>query len=306
MSHFSDVKIDIQYCELSGLNIIDRGGFGIVHKGVWNKGKKDERVIAAKIVIREDTPESTRDFGREKNDGHISVIRGVQAYVDPKLLVKKKSNSNNTHTDTKGVESNSDYTHTKNSDIYSFGVLMWEIYTCRSPFDGRGGNDLTLAICFGEREKPENGMPLDYISIYEKCWHLIPSLRPGIPKILNDLRTLKPNPTYQEDNDVPSTVTESQCSSKRSSTQSYDESFNQIIIEDWDNSRTSCQKTTLEEPVNFDALLQCIKEAQKLFEEIKMSYKNAQLNIRICGVLNRCINSAEYNLKNLEEEKKRP
>ncbi|RIB25990.1 kinase-like domain-containing protein, partial [Gigaspora rosea] len=107
------------------------------------------------------------DFGLSKslletNDGHTSEVRGVQAYVDP-LLLDKTFNP-----------------HTELSDIYSFGVLMWEIYTCRQPFDGRNDKNLTLELCFGMREKRIEGMPLSYSSIYEKCWDKDPAFRPKL------------------------------------------------------------------------------------------------------------------------------
>ncbi|CAG8646314.1 22938_t:CDS:2 [Cetraspora pellucida] len=185
--------------------------------------------------------------------------------------------------------------HSKNVLVHNGKALLGDFGLSKYLLEENDGH-------ISEREKSENGTPLDYKKIYEKCWSAIPSLRPEIPEILNCLNILKSSPTYQGDN-VSMTFTESYCDSNCSSAQSFDESFDQIIIENWDNSYTSCPKTPLEEYVNFSALLQCIKEAYKLFEEIKVSYKNAQLNTRICGVLNRCINSAEYNLKNLEEER---
>ncbi|CAG8632857.1 13612_t:CDS:2 [Dentiscutata erythropus] len=328
VSSESDCNNDIERNELSELKILDSGGFGTVYRGIWNKGEMNEQEIAAKYIIRKNTPESDRDFGRETNDGHISEIRGVQAYVDPKLL-DKKSKSDHTPADTNAVDiksklvkesdvdvnlnsdythsieshidtkSRSNYTHTKESDIYSYGVLMWEIYTCRPPFQDRGGNTLTLAICLGERERHEIGMPLDYIKIYEKCWDQDPSFRPGISKILDDLKIIKPSPTYQEYNDALfieplSYVEQFDSTIVEELTQNYDEV-------DCDNLQIP---VSLEISVNFDTFASPIKEAHNLFEEIKKSYDNAQLNIRICGVLIKCINSAECDVNNLQIDKR--
>ncbi|CAG8673695.1 6906_t:CDS:2 [Cetraspora pellucida] len=171
---------NIKFEELEIIRRIAEGGFGIVYKVLWNKGKQNEQMVAIKVVSNTATQQSERDFKREHsknvlihdgnplladfglskslletNEGHISEVRGIQAYVDPKLLDKTL---------------NSSYTHTKRSDIYSFGVVMWEIYTCRLPFNGRNDKHLTIELCFGEREKPVDGMPISYKEIYEKCW----------------------------------------------------------------------------------------------------------------------------------------
>ncbi|CAG8785079.1 13581_t:CDS:2 [Dentiscutata erythropus] len=102
-----------------------------------------------------------------------SVVRGIAPYVDPKLFCIPG------------------YLHKISSDIYSFGVLMWEIYTCLPPFGGRRDALLAIDLCLGAREKPKAGMPEDYVKIYEKCWNPDPPSRPDATSALNDLEILK-------------------------------------------------------------------------------------------------------------------
>ncbi|CAG8605835.1 2569_t:CDS:2, partial [Racocetra persica] len=283
-----DEKISFNKAILKGLEFLHNND--ILHRDLHSK---NILICNGKALLG--------DFGLskylfEQNDKHISEVRGVQAYVDPKLLDK---------------ESNPNYTHTKESDIYSYGVLMWEIYACRPPFQGRSGDNLTTAICLGEREKPENGMPSDYIEIYEKCWHQDPSFRPGISKILKDLETLNQSSTYQDGDDVLTelSIDDEHLSQTITELSDIDEKITDESVQNYiEDDCNDCQITnpttvTLERSVNFDTFSQPIKEAHELFKEIRLSNKNAQLNTRICGVLVECINLAKFNLKNLQDNK---
>ncbi len=57
----------------------------------------------------------------------------------------------------------------KKSDVYSVGVLLWEISSGRKPFESCDDfQKLTLMteILNGKRETPIDGTPTDYVDIY--------------------------------------------------------------------------------------------------------------------------------------------
>jgi hypothetical protein len=61
------------------------------------------------------------------------------------------------------------YKLNKKSDVYSVGVLMWQISSGREPFKDEGYDydaRLTLAILSGEREKVIDGTPFEYSELY--------------------------------------------------------------------------------------------------------------------------------------------
>ncbi|RHZ75971.1 hypothetical protein Glove_208g207 [Diversispora epigaea] len=113
-----------------------------------------------------------------------SVNGGMFAYTDPGYL-----------RDTK-------YKRDKCSDIYSLGVLFWELSSGKPPFKDFHGLDILEKIRLGDRETPINGTPLDYIKIYESAWSDDPNQRPDVERILNILENIKlENVHYNHNND---------------------------------------------------------------------------------------------------------
>ena len=93
------------------------------------------------------------DFGLLKKIAEVSSnsskILGVIPYVDPKKL------------------SNNDYKLNKKSDIYSVGVIMWQISSGRQPFYNDGCDaSLIIAITKGKREQIIDGTPIEYSNLY--------------------------------------------------------------------------------------------------------------------------------------------
>jgi serine/threonine protein kinase len=69
--------------------------------------------------------------------------------------------------------------NTKASDIYSFGIIMWEILTGERPYKDQP-HDINLAfkILDGLRPTIPEGTPDNYCNLMQKCWHKNPAERP--------------------------------------------------------------------------------------------------------------------------------
>jgi serine/threonine protein kinase len=74
--------------------------------------------------------------------------------------------------------------YTKASDIYSYGMIMWESMTGRRPFwDQNHNTDLIIKICDGLRPPIVTNAPEGYIELMKKCWHSDPEKRPSATEI---------------------------------------------------------------------------------------------------------------------------
>ncbi|KAF0437568.1 kinase-like protein [Gigaspora margarita] len=109
-----------------------------------------------------------------KSVSTITTSHGIPAYVDPRYLANHK------------------YELDEKSNVYSFGVILWEISSGRSPFKSlKGRDEITYQIFSGKRETPVEGTPEPYIQLYSRCWDYDPDKRPEIQEELEDIRAIK-------------------------------------------------------------------------------------------------------------------
>jgi hypothetical protein len=88
-------------------------------------------------------------------------------------------------------ESLLDSVSTSASDVWSFGVVMWEIVTLgASPYPMVNVSDLLTKLRNGYRMEQPAGCPDEYYSIMKSCWQDAPSARPTFPTLTKSIAAL--------------------------------------------------------------------------------------------------------------------
>src|SRR5437763_1450389 len=118
-------------------------GANIIHKD-YHSGNifiKGYQAIIGDLGLSKSAIESLEDDNNE--------IYGIIPYVAPEIFKGQK--------------------YTKASDIYSFGMIMWELMTGRRLFRNENHDtDLIIKICDGYRPSIA---PEGYIELMQECWH---------------------------------------------------------------------------------------------------------------------------------------
>ncbi|GBC27191.2 kinase-like domain-containing protein [Rhizophagus irregularis DAOM 181602=DAOM 197198] len=114
------------------------------------------------------------DFGLSKRIDEASYsqskLLGMVPYIDPKILLFNSLKLN------------------EKSDVYSIGVLLWEISSGIPPFHEESNMlNLTYEILRGRREEIIPNTPNDYSNLYIECWNDKPNNRPSMHKVVDRL-----------------------------------------------------------------------------------------------------------------------
>ncbi|KAF0399949.1 kinase-like protein [Gigaspora margarita] len=145
---------------------------GIIHQNLHSKN-----------ILINDGKALIADFGisnqiNQINDTSISSSTIKIAYIEPQCFMQHEM-----------------FKRDERSDIYSLGVLLWELTSGTPPFSDSNDYAISIKIFLGEREKVIPGTPKEYSDLYINCWTSEPEKRPKLDGVLNDLKILSTETT---------------------------------------------------------------------------------------------------------------
>ena len=152
------------------LEILDNIVRGLDH--IHDQGIIHRDLHSGNILCENELDVVISDFGLSKSatesSSNDNENYGIIPYMAPEIFKRQK--------------------YTTASDVYSFGMIMWELMTGRMPFwDQAQDTELIIDICDGLRPPTVTNASGGYIDLMQTCWDSDPNKRPTSDHIINTL-----------------------------------------------------------------------------------------------------------------------
>nr|WNL49984.1 serine threonine protein kinase [Marseillevirus sp.] len=128
---------------------------GVVHRDIKSSNVLVNELWVAKI--------SDFGFARLKQENTTMTSVGSTAYMAPEVLSGQRYN--------------------EKADVYSFGVLIWEVLTRKKPYEGQSPVRVAELAREGKRLTIPNDCPRDIKKLLKRCWDEDPNKRPSMMEI---------------------------------------------------------------------------------------------------------------------------
>ncbi|KAE8667611.1 Serine/threonine-protein kinase HT1 [Hibiscus syriacus] len=142
---------------------IARGMQYLHSQGILHRDLKSEN-----LLLGEDMCVKVADFGiscLESQCGSAKGFTGTYRWMAPEMIKEKH--------------------HTKKVDVYSFGIVLWELLTALTPFDNMTPEQAAFAVCQKNARPPLPSSLLPAFShLINRCWSSNPEKRPPFNEIV--------------------------------------------------------------------------------------------------------------------------
>eukprot|EP01127_Copromyxa_protea_P016312 TRINITY_DN4820_c0_g1_i1.p1 TRINITY_DN4820_c0_g1~~TRINITY_DN4820_c0_g1_i1.p1 ORF type:complete len:577 (-),score=80.70 TRINITY_DN4820_c0_g1_i1:160-1890(-) len=167
-------KLDIVSQIAYGMHYLHSLRPRIIHRDL----KPDNILITKQGVVK------IADFGMSKmiqNQTKTMTTSGTPHYMAPEIIAKGK--------------------FSEKTDVYSFGIILWEIYVEKRPYEGVGHAFQVMYKVVAENLRPEvpSDCPPQWAGLIISCVSTKPSERPSFKRIITELKNMD-GPEYLEQN----------------------------------------------------------------------------------------------------------
>ncbi|KAG2468108.1 M3K7 kinase, partial [Polypterus senegalus] len=202
---------EIDYGEIEVEEVVGRGAFGVVCKAKW-RGKD----VAIKTIESESERKAfSVELRQLSRVSHPNIVKLYGSCSSPVCLVMEYAEGGSLY-------NGSNYS--EKCDVFSWGIILWEVITRRKPFDEIGGPAFRImwAVHNGTRPPLIKNLPKPIESLMTRCWSKDPSQRPSMEEIVKIMSHLmKYFPGYDEPLQYPCQYSEEGQSNSATSTGSY-------------------------------------------------------------------------------------
>ncbi|OWM65396.1 serine/threonine/tyrosine-protein kinase HT1-like [Punica granatum] len=155
------------------LNLVLKLALDIAHgmqylhsQGILHRDLKSEN-----LLLGEDMCVKVADFGISCLESQCKSAKGFTStyrWMAPEMIKEKH--------------------HTKKVDVYSFGIVLWELLTALTPFDDMTPEQAAFAVCQKDARPPlPPECPAAFRHLISRCWSSNPNRRPYFDEIVSIL-----------------------------------------------------------------------------------------------------------------------
>ena len=145
---------------------------------LYSKGVEHRDLKTLNVLLDRDRRCKVTDFGLSKSESLNTAAtqstmggggaKGTPSYMAPELL--------------------EDNLFDEKSDVYSFAIVIWEIWDGGVPWHGLKPVQITRKVVDKrERPPPPEGAPTDLVALMQRCWAHEPDARPTFAAIKAEL-----------------------------------------------------------------------------------------------------------------------
>jgi serine/threonine protein kinase len=129
-------------------------------------------VKPSNLLVDENWNVKVADFGfaRIKEENATMTRCGTPCWTAPEVIRGEK--------------------YDERADVFSFGIVMWEVLTRKQPYAGRNFMGVSLDVLEGKRPQIPNDCPDHFAKVIKKCWSSQASKRPGMNEVVAYLDSL--------------------------------------------------------------------------------------------------------------------
>ncbi|KAG1326176.1 RGS domain-containing serine/threonine-protein kinase A [Cocos nucifera] len=174
LSFRQELEIANHYYNMFSIILQQARGMNYLHH--FNPPIIHRDLKSSNLLVDKNWTVKVADFGlsRLKHDTYLTTKngKGTPQWMAPEVLRNEPSD--------------------EKADVYSYGVILWELVTEKIPWDNLNSMQVIGAVGFmNQRLELPKDLDPQWVSIIESCWHSEPNLRPSFQQLLERFKDLQ-------------------------------------------------------------------------------------------------------------------